>query len=376
MVHLLGAIIGMLIIGMLVVSVVFWGNALVRLATGKPLLPVEPRRPVPWGMVDLAFIFFAVLFMVVGGQLAAQSLFDIPQNVDIADAQSQHLAVALFSSSLAMLASCAVAVGILMLRGATGEDLGWQSRRLLDDLRLGTTAFVMLAPPMYLLQFVLTRIWPSEHPIQTLLLEDPDVSIIVGAAFTAVIVAPLTEEIFFRLILQGWLEKFSVLAIKLHSGSYDLGIAGSEQARCDSRAVFLGDSSDQPFPNTVATGEEGDATSEVDGRIELDHSRAEFVNAYVSPQVETQKVEVTSKSSEPGNPTPQAWPIFVSAAIFALLHWGHGPDPVPLFLLAVGLGYLYHRTHRILPCIVVHFLVNSLSMTALIMYLLTGGEPP
>ena len=36
------------------------------------------------------------------------------------------------------------------------------------------------------------------------------------------------------------------------------------------------------------------------------------------------------------------WPILVSSIIFALLHYQHGPDWIPLFLLAIGLGYLYH----------------------------------
>ena len=52
-------------------------------------------------------------------------------------------------------------------------------------------------------------------------------------------------------------------------------------------------------------------------------------------------------------------------AVFALAHWSHGLDPIPLFLLAIGLGYLYQRTHRIVPCIVLHFLLNLCSLVAL-----------
>jgi membrane protease YdiL (CAAX protease family) len=51
------------------------------------------------------------------------------------------------------------------------------------------------------------------------------------------------------------------------------------------------------------------------------------------------------------------------------MHAAHGPDPIPLFVLALGLGYLYRQTHRILPCIVVHFLLNLLTMAALAMEL-------
>jgi membrane protease YdiL (CAAX protease family) len=43
------------------------------------------------------------------------------------------------------------------------------------------------------------------------------------------------------------------------------------------------------------------------------------------------------------------------------------PDPIPLFVLALGLGYLYRQTHRILPCIVVHLLLNACSLTAYVL---------
>jgi membrane protease YdiL (CAAX protease family) len=35
-------------------------------------------------------------------------------------------------------------------------------------------------------------------------------------------------------------------------------------------------------------------------------------------------------------------------------------------MLAVGLGYLYQRTHRVVSCVVVHFLLNSCSLAALL----------
>ena len=60
---------------------------------------------------------------------------------------------------------------------------------------------------------------------------------------------------------------------------------------------------------------------------------------------------------------PTMWlPIVVSSGLFALAHLQHGPDWIPLFVLALGLGYLYQRTQRVLPCIVVHVLFNSLAI--------------
>jgi membrane protease YdiL (CAAX protease family) len=74
--------------------------------------------------------------------------------------------------------------------------------------------------------------------------------------------------------------------------------------------------------------------------------------------------------SEYNQVRPATWrewwlPIIISSFVFALMHAGQGNAPVPLFVLALGLGYLYERTHRIVPGMVVHFLVNLSAMLQL-----------
>jgi membrane protease YdiL (CAAX protease family) len=71
---------------------------------------------------------------------------------------------------------------------------------------------------------------------------------------------------------------------------------------------------------------------------------------------------------EQETPRPGWLPIVTSAGLFSLLHFSHGPDWIPLFFLALGLGYLYRQTHRITPCVVVHLLVNSLAVLQLWLY--------
>jgi membrane protease YdiL (CAAX protease family) len=56
------------------------------------------------------------------------------------------------------------------------------------------------------------------------------------------------------------------------------------------------------------------------------------------------------------------WPIVASSSFFALLHLGHGPDPIPLVVFAAMLGYVYRQTHRLAPSIVTHLLLNSCSL--------------
>lgn len=56
------------------------------------------------------------------------------------------------------------------------------------------------------------------------------------------------------------------------------------------------------------------------------------------------------------------WPIVVSSFIFAIMHFGQGAAPVPLFFLALALGYLYRRTGSITPPLIVHMVLNSMTL--------------
>jgi len=58
-------------------------------------------------------------------------------------------------------------------------------------------------------------------------------------------------------------------------------------------------------------------------------------------------------------------PIVCSSLAFALPHIQHGPDPIPLFLLALFLGYLYRQTHRIFPSLVLHMCFNAVTVVQL-----------
>ncbi len=57
-----------------------------------------------------------------------------------------------------------------------------------------------------------------------------------------------------------------------------------------------------------------------------------------------------------------AWPIYVTSLLFAVMHLGQGAAPIPLFFLSLGLGFLYQRTGRLVPAIVVHMLLNAATL--------------
>ena len=56
------------------------------------------------------------------------------------------------------------------------------------------------------------------------------------------------------------------------------------------------------------------------------------------------------------------WPVVMASATFAALHIGQGAAPVPLFFLSLALGYLYRQTGRMGPSLVVHAILNGLTI--------------
>lgn len=339
------------------VSSIAWTAILVRWFLGRPAVTLEARRAVPWGLVDLML----TLMVLIGLQLAVGAVlhrwYGISVDVPLRELSAEDRVLVMTAGAIASLGTLLIALPVLHLRtGADLRDFGLRPLRVARDCCIGCIGFAMLAVPVFGLQFLLTQ-WmqmETKHPLVELVQEAPRPTYFVLSGFAALIVAPITEEFFFRMVLQGWLENVA-RALRMWR-------AGDEPAAELSSEVLLGaivgsggmtidaqQSARSPLPPT------GDDTSEED--------------PYRSPLArfgdgESGQAPVTDSSITPSE-RPASWPIVVSAVVFALAHLGHGPDPIPLFLLAVGLGYLYQRTHRVYPCIVVHFLVNAVSMLQL-----------
>lgn len=53
------------------------------------------------------------------------------------------------------------------------------------------------------------------------------------------------------------------------------------------------------------------------------------------------------------------WPMIFSSVLFAAMHLGQGAAPIPLFVLALALGYLYRQTGNITAPMIVHMVLNG-----------------
>lgn len=305
-----------------------------------PLLPFEPRRPVPWNAVGAGLAVLMVsltLFEAIGNysEPAAEKPSDLEPS-----------AVALLATMLPEVILVGGALTMIGLYFQTDRrDLGWprDGREFARDVRIGATTGLAALAPILLTQAVLVLLFRgpntmSEHPLIKMLAKgDPDWALMVAATVAAVVIAPVCEEVMFRLLLQGWLEKWEAKSVGLLEPLSEPLAATDESAPADAAII-------------------DDATADT-----------------APPEITERLIASPPTRGFAGLPFG-LMPIAASSLLFGLAHFGYGPEPIPLFLLALSLGYVYFRTHRIVPSIVAHAIFNSFAMLQLWWPLLHGNH--
>jgi membrane protease YdiL (CAAX protease family) len=308
-----------------------------RLWTGQ-FLPWTPRRHVPWMWFDMLIVGLPVLLLIALPMIAGEP----PKKANAPPIKLEQFQMAVVLDSGLKLGYLLLATTYLIVRArATLRDLGFAWRELGQNVLIGIIAFPMIAVPVYFLQAMIVWFggWAYQHPLIEMLQQKPDFGLFALLAISACMVAPLSEEWFFRVVFQGWLER----ACAWVKGRLDAerplpGVIDLKPA------MPLGDEALNPYAVTAAVPAWG-----------------EPIAAEVQPLSAAPK-DMEARE-EPVQYVLVHWvPILLSSVLFGLAHFGHGPAPITLTVLAVALGYLYQRTHSIVPVIVVHALFNSVSM--------------
>ena len=296
------------------ISLGLWVGLLRRISTGQSLLAQDPQELVPWGLLDVYLIFAVSVFLIplvfalIAGGLTVQppqapvsetSVLPAASNlqpaVPVEQPQPRLFDQALLQANSKVLALIIVFVYLYSRHRIDAHDVGLSFSHLRSNVKLGLIGFFLIVPPVIALQSLLTMWVPYEHPTLNALTADRSTLTFLAILVSAGIVTPVFEEFIFRVLIQGFLQRWAAI------GQKNLSL------------ILLG----------------GQLTEQ--------------------PAVETHK-------------RMPLWPIFASAAIFALMHSGQGPAPVPLFFLAIGLGYLYLRSHSAIPGIIVHLMLNVWSL--------------
>ncbi|HEV3137200.1 MAG TPA: JDVT-CTERM system glutamic-type intramembrane protease [Pirellulales bacterium] len=174
-----------------------------RLERRQPVIAHEPHAVVPWTGWDV--IFLACVALALESAALRGSLRDgeLPLELTATDVVVQ---------SAAHLVWLAFGIAFLWAKvGAKPDDVGFDVTKLRGDLRLGGRVFLSVLLPVYGIQLLLTQLMPSEHPLARLAKQQPDFGTLALATFSAVAVAPFFEEFIFRIVLQGWFEKWEAL---------------------------------------------------------------------------------------------------------------------------------------------------------------------
>ena len=202
------------------------------------------------------------------------------------------------------------------------------------------------------------------HPAEQLLRAGSLGEIAVTVAM-AVIVAPLIEEFLFRVLLQGWLEAVwsrqrkkrpelrlppaSWLPIVLPAALFALVHLRSGKAPLSPQyltGLFLGQMAADLLLLALA--------------IVLLRFAAKATAADLGWKLEKLRADAQLGLLALVAAMPPVLAIQIAlTTLVKLTGINYALDPVPLFFLALVLGVLYHRTHRIVPSLVLHIAFNA-----------------
>ena len=288
-----------------------------------------PRwRVVPFGGTLLDWVllyvaYIAVMSLAVGG-LAAAGLVERLSGRDAADVgQLRQMAAGLVALPALLAAAAFLRHVVHDLRPA----FDW--RTLPGDVARGAVAGVAFTPLVHAV-FWLTKSLNAaaggaerDHPL-AILGAGTSPGEVAFFLLAVCVVVPWTEELLFRGVMLRWLGRRAADATLVFAVAL----------------LFAGTEGVAPNPQLAPTL---------------------FVVALAALTAATSRLRAAR--------TLRA--VFASSALFAAAHSSVWPSPVPLFVLACGLGYLTARTGRITAAVVAHGLFNAVSSVMLIR--LTAG---
>ena len=183
----------------LAASVQVWLTVLAQVRGGLPILPHQDRTaaaPPFWAFVAAAGW--------VGLSLWDRLLADLRDTPSTPTPQLAGFAVLLGALVFLVLLALLLGDGTFRWTDLSISPDGWE-----NALQLGFRGFLAAIIPtsLLLLSLLAFRSQETQHPLLRLLQQDQNWPILMLLATSAVVVAPLSEELLFRVILQGWLTR-------------------------------------------------------------------------------------------------------------------------------------------------------------------------
>jgi membrane protease YdiL (CAAX protease family) len=218
--------------------------------------------------------------------------------------------------------------------GASLAELGLDFKEWPRQVGIGVRAAMLMTPAVYAIQFVAVRIWPPRmHPVELMVLEKLTVGAAILAVLSAMVLAPMIEELLFRGIVQRWLSRLVDDRPERTITTQETGPPGRFKPEGE---PLSGNSMGTPFvPTVIHLGGEKSAS-----RCQL---------------------------AEPTSPRSSYLPILLTSLFFAAMHLPQWPAPIAIFPLSMALGIVYQRSSSLLAAITMHATFNGISTLLLLL---------
>ena len=344
--------------------------------SAKPLAALFPKEAdwvVPWSGWAILIVFATAFLVPTLVQIAlGQSGFygvlygpDFPQKMTVDDwkdpvrKQAAHLR-GLWSQSLAIPLLLVLIVGGLRLGSkATLPQIGLSRKRWQPNLLLGYLGWIVLAPLAFVVFVAAIALFapnPDKHPLLDLGDQAATREWIVFA-LQAALFAPVLEELLFRGLFLPWL----IQSPERGAINSDMILPPRYRPHLCYAVALLFSLQSPSLADALQAGRWLDVIVGLAPCFFLVLLLPIFLLLPCRKRLQ-RWLHVSSPEAVRG------W--FASAVLFAAIHSNVWPSPIPLFVLALGLGWLAIRTRSIVPSIVVHMMFNAVA----VVYLCLGGS--
>ncbi len=315
---------------------------LAGLPRGSMLVPTRPCPLPPWGALFSlgAILLYMVITSVVLGLFIQSRMFQRDEILG-------HILATMIGSSLS---AGLVLFSLVRLHGRYSifTALGLTERgprAVLIQIVRGMVCYLLLYFPITWIFFLAQSIWDANpHAVEALLEEPTESGTLVALTFVSVgIVAPVVEEFLFRGVLLG-------------------GLAATLTRSFEGNLRRPRTDEELDSPATEVT----------------DRARANAGVAVLADPTSPYEPWSPPRSESQSIPIPWTRPIqrvglvwfwianLMVAMLFAALHITEWPAPVPLFFLALALGWLYRKSGSLVLVIAAHATLNLISLGVLL----------
>ncbi|MFG0333242.1 MAG: CPBP family intramembrane glutamic endopeptidase [Maioricimonas sp. JB049] len=180
-------------------SLIVWGDVIRRVRAGEPVLPAAATEPVRWHPLPL-ILAGAWILVTVAAKFASTDV------VEPFDPQTTMRGLYFNLGQMLLMWAALLASAISTVDETPAPFRLW---RLTEQVGDGVTAFFASLAPVFVVLLATLR-WrtpDAQHSLLRLLSEEPSVQAWLAVSLAAIVLAPLAEEIIFRVILQSWLTR-------------------------------------------------------------------------------------------------------------------------------------------------------------------------